>query len=151
AAPLDRRCISADVPRRMADTPPVRYFVAASDPFAHLFEVRCEVASPDPEGQRFRLPVWVPGSYLVREFARNFVQVRAECSGVPVTIVKESKDAWRAAPSPGPLTVLAIVYAFDLSVRTAYLDSTRGYFNGASLLLSPDGQPDAPCTLDIAM
>src|SRR5207302_4373966 len=64
---------------------------------------------------------------------------------------KEAKDVWRAAPCRGPLTVTARIYAFDLSVRTAYVDTTRAYFNGASVFLCPEGYEAAPCTLEIAL
>lgn len=130
--------------------PAVRYQITPIDPHAHVFEVRCTVVEPDPAGQRFRLPAWIPGSYLIREFARHFVTIRAECGGAPIDIAKEAKDCWRAAPCAGPLTVVARVYAFDLSVRTAYLDATRAYFNGPCVFLSPDGRADAACELEIA-
>jgi predicted metalloprotease with PDZ domain len=126
-----------------------RYRIAPLDVHAHLFEVRCTVDDPAPDGQRFRLPVWIPGSYLVREFARHFVEVRAEAGGRPVAIGKEAKDTWRAARCAGPLTVVAHVYAFDLSVRGAYLDATRGYFNGALVFLCPEGRTSAPCEVEI--
>jgi predicted metalloprotease with PDZ domain len=128
---------------------PTRYRVSAFDPYAHLFEVRCTIDDPSPDGQRYRLPTWVPGSYLVREFARHFVEVRAENAAGAVAILKDAKDAWRAAPCQGPLTVVAKVYAFELSVRTAYLDTTRGYFNGGALLVCPEGREHAPCTLQV--
>src|SRR5512147_1260180 len=98
-----------------------RYRIGVLDAHAHLFEVACTVADPDPAGQRFRLPTWIPGSYLIREFARHFVQVHARDERGEIAIAKEAKDAWRAAPAQGRLTVTAQVYAFDLSVRTAYL------------------------------
>ncbi|HEX6002990.1 MAG TPA: PDZ domain-containing protein [Burkholderiales bacterium] len=126
-----------------------RYRIAPLDPHAHLFEVGCTVDDPDPAGQRFRLPTWIPGSYLIREFARQFIDVRAEAGGGPVAIEKEGKDVWRAAPADAPLTVIARVHAFDLSVRTAYLDATRAYFNGPSVFLCPEGREQAPCTLEI--
>ena len=75
----------------------IRYRIVPFDLNAHLFEVRCTVEAPDPAGQRFRLPTWIPGSYLIREFARQFVDVRAEAAGAPLPIVKVAKDAWRAA------------------------------------------------------
>jgi len=128
---------------------PTRYRIAPLDVHAHLFEVRCTVDDPAPDGQRFALPVWIPGSYLVREFARHFVSVRAESSGKRVAIEKEAKSVWHAAPCAGPLTVVAEVYAFDLSVRAAYLDATRGYFNGATVFLCPEGRADAPCEVEI--
>jgi predicted metalloprotease with PDZ domain len=134
----------------MPTLPATHYRIVPLDPQAHLFEVRCTVDEPDPRGQRFRLPAWVPGSYLIREFARHFVMVRAEAAGRAIGIVKEAKDVWRADPCTGPLTVVAHVYAFDLSVRTAYLDATRAYFNGAAVFLCPEGREHAPCAVEIA-
>lgn len=129
---------------------PTHYTIAAVDAKAHLFETTCTLPAPDPSGQAFRLPTWVPGSYLVREFARNVVAIRADGRGGPVELRKESKDTWRAAPCEGPLTVTMRVYAFDVSVRTAYLDERRGYFNGGSVFLCPVGREHEPCTVDIA-
>jgi len=125
------------------------YTITALEPNAHLFETRCTVADPDPSGQAFRLPTWVPGSYLIREFARNVVAIRAQGCDGPVAVRKESKDTWRAAPCDGPLTLTMRVYAFDVSVRTAYLDERRAYFNGGSVFLCPVGREHAPCTLEI--
>ena len=133
----------------MSPVPPIRYRIAALDPHAHLFEVRCTVADPDPAGQSFRLPAWIPGSYLIREFARHFVTVRAETQGRPVAVAKEAKDVWRVAPCTGALTVVAQVYAYDLSVRAAYLDAARGYFNGPCVFLCPDGRADRRCEVEI--
>ncbi|MGC1816381.1 MAG: peptidase M61, partial [Casimicrobiaceae bacterium] len=127
----------------------VHYRIRPLDPHAHEFEVCCTVDAPDAAGQRFRLPAWIPGSYLIREFSRQFVDVRAEAAGRPVAIVKEAKDLWRADPAEAPLTVVARVHAFDVSVRTAYLDATRGYFNGACVFLCPEGFEGTPCTVDV--
>jgi predicted metalloprotease with PDZ domain len=128
---------------------PTRYRIVPCDPNAHLFEVSCTVEAPDPAGQAFRLPAWIPGSYLVREFARHFVSVQASCGDTPVPIAKERKDTWRAAPCEGPLTVTAQVYAYDQSVRSAYLDAHRGYFNGPSVFLCPVGREHAACEVTI--
>ncbi len=127
----------------------VHYRIAIHDPHAHLFEVRCTVHQPAPGGQRFRLPTWTPGSYLIREFARHFVSVTAACDGVTVALAKVAKDVWAAQPCIGSLTITALVYAYDLSVRTAYLDGSRAYFNGASVFLCPEGHADAPSTVEI--
>jgi len=128
----------------------VHYRVDPVDIHAHLFEVTCTLATPAASGQRFRLPTWVPGSYLIREFARHVVAIRAQCPDGPVALVKEAKDTWRAAPCPGPLTVVASVHAYDLSVRAAYLDGTRGFFNGGAVLLAAEGLEKERCELVIA-
>ncbi len=107
------------------------------------------IDAPADGGQRLLLPTWIPGSYLIRDFAQHFVTVRAECAGQAVSIHKTRKDTWLAHPCSGPLTVTAQVYAFDLSVRTAYLDHARGYFNGAAVFLCPEGREKAPCVVEI--
>ncbi|KUY92868.1 peptidase M61 [Burkholderia territorii] len=132
-------------------TQPIRYSIAPKDLAAHLFEVSVTVADPDPEGQHFSLPVWIPGSYLVREFARNIVTLAAfNDAGRKVRIAKTDKNTWRAAPVSGALTLRYDVYAWDLSVRSAYLDESGGFFNATAVFLSVAGREDAPCEVDIA-
>ncbi|MBB5501101.1 M61 family metallopeptidase [Paraburkholderia sp. MM5384-R2] len=129
---------------------PIRYTIVPGNPAAHLFEVTVTVADPDPAGQRFMLPVWIPGSYMVREFARNIVTLRAvNDAGRKVRIEKIDKHTWQAAPVKGALTLRYEVYAWDLSVRAAHLDDTIGFFNGTSVFLSPLGHEDAQCVVDI--
>lgn len=130
---------------------PIRYTVFPAHPAAHRFEVRCTVDSPDPAGQRFALPAWIPGSYLIRDFARNIAGIRAECDGKAVALEKIDKHTWRAAPlkSRAPLTIISEVYAWDLSVRGAHFDETHAFFNGTSVFLRVIGQEDSPCLVDI--
>ncbi|CAM8754262.1 Peptidase, M61 (Glycyl aminopeptidase) family [Burkholderia pseudomallei] len=129
---------------------PIRYTIVPKDPAAHLFEVTLTLADPDPAGQRFALPVWIPGSYMVREFARNIVTLRAfNEAGRKLRIGKLDKQTWQAAPAPGPITLRYDVYAWDLSVRAAHLDDTGGFFNGTSVFLAPLGREDAPCEVMI--
>ena len=134
----------------MKSRPPVRYRIQPRHPEAHLFEVSCTVADPDPSGQRFALPAWIPGSYLIREFAKHVVSIHAECRGAPVRLAKTDKHTWRAMPCNGPLTVTTEVYAWDLSVRGAHLDTTHGFFNGTSVFLRVLGKEDRPCEVEIA-
>ena len=129
---------------------PIRYTIVPSNPAAHLFEVTVTVADPDPAGQRFMLPVWIPGSYMVREFARNIVTLRAtNDAGRKVRVEKIDKHTWQAAPVKGALTLRYEVYAWDLSVRAAHLDDTVGFFNGTSVFLAPLGHEEAQCVVDI--
>lgn len=129
---------------------PIRYRIFPLDPAAHLFRVSCTVPKPDPAGQCFRLPAWIPGSYMIREFARNIVELWAECDGRIVACGKTDKSTWRCEPVDGALTVTCDVYAWDLSVRAAHLDDTHAYFNGTSVFLAVCGQEQVPCVVDIA-
>ena len=128
---------------------PIRYRIVPSNPHAHMFEVTCTVTEPDPAGQSFQLPAWIPGSYLIREFARHIVNVRADSQGQAVAVRKTAKDRWQVDPCAGPVSLVADIYAYDLSVRAAYLDGRRGYFNGPSVFLWPVGHSGRPCEVMI--
>lgn len=164
----------------------VHYSIFPVNPAAHLFEVVMWVGNPDPAGQRLWMPVWIPGSYLVREFARHVDQVSAWVCERParlphsvdtgldvrrhakgkndrhdgkegepsraVSVVKIDKHTWQceALPEGTPgLMVRYQVYAWDLSVRAAHLDTTHGFFNGSSVFLAVHGREDMPCVVDI--
>lgn len=127
----------------------IHYSILPQDPAAHLFGVTLTVAAPDPQGQVFALPAWIPGSYMIREFARNIVQIRAQANGKNVALTKLDKHRWQAARCDGPLTLEYQVYAWDLSVRAAHLDQTHGFFNGTSVFLRVLGQEDGPHVVDI--
>ena len=127
------------------------YTIHPSDPEAHRFTVTCRVPHPDPAGQCFALPAWIPGSYLIRDFARHIVAIRAESEGKPVPLNKLDKHTWQARPLAvgRPLSVTCEIHAWDLSVRGAHLDATHAFFNGTSVFLRAIGQEDAPCLVDI--
>jgi predicted metalloprotease with PDZ domain len=130
-------------------TEALHYRITPRDPAAHLFEVRCTIPIPDPMGQRFSLPAWIPGSYLIRDFARHVVRVSAESGGRRVGVTKLDSTTWLCDPASGPLRLVSEVYAWDLSVRAAHLDATHGYFNGTSVFFQVRGQEHQPCTLEI--
>lgn len=129
--------------------PQIRYKVAMPLPQNHLFEMTLVIVKPDAKGQILRLPSWIPGSYLIREFARHIVSLRAECAGQPCSVRKLDKASWQVEPVNGALTIHYQVYAYDLSVRGAYLDHTRGFFNGTSVFLAVVGQENVLCHVDL--
>ncbi|MBC7780075.1 MAG: M61 family metallopeptidase [Proteobacteria bacterium] len=127
----------------------LHYTIVPRCPAAHRFEVTLSIDDPDPDGQLLRLPVWVPGSYLIREFARHVVSIAAHAGDESVALEKIDKHTWRCAPCTGVLRVTCDIYAWDLSVRAAHLDSTHAYFNGSSVFLAVVGREHEPCTVDI--
>lgn len=130
---------------------PIRYRIQPIRPEAHLFSVCCEIADPSPKGQIFSLPAWIPGSYMIREFARNIVSITAESDGHSIPLHKLDKHTWRSGPVAvgRPLRVCYEVYAWDLSVRTAHLDQTHGFFNGTSVFVLPEGMAERECLVEI--
>ncbi|HEX4586331.1 MAG TPA: PDZ domain-containing protein [Burkholderiaceae bacterium] len=127
----------------------VRYAVRPADPGAHLFHVTVSLERPDPQGQSFALPTWNPGSYMIREFARHVVRMTALAGGRKLRVEKLDKHTWRCARTDDEVTLAYEVYAFDMSVRAAYLDPEQAFFNGAALFLAPLGREQEDCRLDI--
>ena len=127
----------------------VSYRVQLLNLHAHLFHVTLTIAQPAAL-QRVSLPTWIPGSYLVREFAKSLQGLQAHQGTQAVALTKLDKCSWQAACTPGqPLTLSYEVYALDNSVRTAWLDAHRGFFNGTSLFLQVEGQASVPHQLEL--
>lgn len=137
-------------------TPPpmaLTYRVYPAEPQAHLFTVEVEI--PEPRGQALTLsmPAWIPGSYMIRDFARHILDIAAtDAEGtVPCErIAKLDKQTWRLVHRGLAMRVRYRVYAWDLSVRGAHLDQTHAYFNGAALFLRVAGLDQDPCHLELA-
>ena len=113
--------------------------IVPADPAEHLFEVVLDVEHPDPTGQRFALPVWIRGSYLLRELAKHVVWVQATAQGRAVAIRRLDKHRFVTAAVVAPLRLTYAVYAYDASVRKAYLDPERAFFNFSSLCYRVEG------------
>jgi len=122
----------------------IRYRLELADLHAHLFRVTLTVAQPAAE-QVLSLPVWIPGSYLVREFARHVSQIEARQGERAVPPRQIDKASWRfACAGRGALRVSYLIYANDSSVRAAFLDAQRGFFNGTSVFMRVHGREHEP-------
>jgi predicted metalloprotease with PDZ domain len=127
----------------------ITYRISATEPNAHHFSVTLTIANPAPE-QRLSLPVWVPGSYLVREFARHLSALSATQGTRTLPLQQLDKATWLARCSGrGALVVRYRVYAFDTSVRAAFLDANRGFFNGTGVCLRVEGSEALPHRIEL--
>ena len=125
----------------------ITYNIELHDLNAHLFQVTLTIAKPAIT-QHVSLPVWIPGSYLVREFAKNLQKLSAYQGKKPLEAIQSDKCSWQIdCDSCKPLIITYQVFAHDSSVRTAWLDDARGFFNGTSLCLRVEGQEDTPHVL----
>src|SRR5436853_1116405 len=106
----------------------IHYQICARVPETHLLEVTCIISDPDPNGQIISLPAWIPGSYLIRNFAKNVVSIRAESKGIPVQLQSIDKDSWQSEIVKDPLKISYQSYACDLIRRGAHVDNTHEFF-----------------------
>ncbi len=114
------------------------YQVAMPEPQCHLFEVTLHISHWKKKTLNLKMPVWTPGSYLVREYARHVQDFQAISSSSNELLVnhKIAKNHWQIITEhETDITVKYQVFANELTVRTNHLDSTHGYFNGAALFM----------------
>lgn len=113
------------------------YHLSMPQPNSHYFAVKIDVKGNTANTQEFKLPVWTPGSYLVREFSKNLNQVKAiDINNKELIVNKKTKNAWEIqCAGQENFTIFYEVYAFELSVRTPYLDNTHGFVAGAAVFM----------------
>jgi predicted metalloprotease with PDZ domain len=125
------------------------YRLEFTDPAGHCLDVTMTIESPIAQ-QTISMPVWIPGSYMIREFAKNVVSLSATQNGQAVESKKIDKATWRMdCVANAPLTISYRVYAWDRSVRTNYFDQSRGFVNPAALMFCNDTAANESCALDI--
>ena len=128
----------------------IDYRIDLGDARSHHFTVTLTLPAPQAE-QQVSLPVWIVGSYMVRDFSRQISGLVARQGRRDVALTQLDKSSWRVAcPGLGALTLRYRVYAFDTSVRAAFLDAERGYFNASSLCLRVHGCETQPHRLRLA-
>lgn len=130
--------------------PTIHYLVAMSQPETHLFEVTLQVTNHSSPILDLKMPVWTPGSYLVREYAKNLQDFAAFTEDKPLNWRKISKNHWQVNTSGvSQLSVRYRIFANELSVRTNHLDRTHAYFNGAAMFFRLPGWEGLPIQITI--
>jgi predicted metalloprotease with PDZ domain len=136
-----------------ANAPEVAYTVSMPRPHTHLFEVAAHLRyrNAPPPALDLVMPVWTPGSYLVREFGRHVQDfAAADGGGRTLAWAKADKNTWRVEPNGArEVRVRYSVYANELTVRTSELNDRHAFWNNANLLMYPDGALGAPATLGV--
>lgn len=131
--------------------PGIHYEVAIREPESHLFEVTLRVQGWQAPVLDLKMPVWTPGSYLVREYSKHLQEFKAATSNrQPLSGRKLSKNHWQVeTPDVSDVTVSYRIYANELTVRTNHMDETHGYFNGAALFFFIPGLEREPIRVTI--
>ena len=134
-----------------APAPAVTYILSMPEPQTHYFEVEMQVknsAAATNAGKNkyvdVKMPVWTPGSYLIREYAKNVEGFTATAGGKPVVSDKIRKNAWRVYSADNDLTIRYRVYANELTVRTSFVDIDHGYVTPAGVFMYVDALKNSP-------
>ena len=119
----------------------VNYSLKMPKPQNHYYHVEMEISDVNSTEIDVKMPIWAPGSYLAREFAKSVNLVKAhDDAGNELSVKKVNKNTWRISKLKGQkLTVNYEVYAFELSVRTSFLDLTHGFVSGSGVFMYVEG------------
>ncbi|MBS0289140.1 MAG: M61 family metallopeptidase [Proteobacteria bacterium] len=129
----------------------IHYKLSSAQPTAHLFNVELIIPAADPQGQKVCLPNWIPGSYLIRDYARHVITMHAYQRDTlsALSIEKIDSNTWQCEQTQGSILLKYTVYAWDLSVRGAHLDECHAFINPCAVLVQVCGQEDSQCLLSL--
>ncbi|GAB1543179.1 PDZ domain-containing protein [Scytonema sp. NUACC21] len=130
--------------------PTIHDQVAMPQPETHLFEVTLKIAGYPSSILDLKFPVWTPGSYLVREYARHLQDLTAFAQDKALPWQKISKNHWQIETNgASEVTITYRIFANELTVRTNHLDGSHGYFNGAALFFRIPGWEEFPIEVTV--
>jgi predicted metalloprotease with PDZ domain len=129
----------------------ITYEISFSEPQAHYVDVEMEISGLKGEFLDLKMPVWTPGSYLIREYSKNVESFQAfNKTGLSLNAQKVNKNTWRiASQNHGSIKISYRVYAFELSVRTSFVDESHAFLSPAGIFMYPEGQLNSASTITI--
>ena len=129
----------------------LRYTVSFPEPHTHYLQVAMDIEGIQTDFVDVKMPIWAPGSYLAREFARHIEGLEAiDNEKTKLKAEKIRKNTWRISGTKNKnFTINYKVYAYELTVRTSFVDERHAYLNGSSVFLYIDKQMDLPATIKI--
>ncbi len=128
----------------------IGFEVSFIEPQAHYAEVEMNISGLNKDYVDVKMPVWAPGSYLVREFAKNVEGFKAQAAGKAVKAEKVDKNTWRVYNAKANAVKINYrVYAFEVSVRTSFIDDSHAFLSSTGIFMYPDGMIKSPSTVKI--
>ena len=128
----------------------LHYTLTITAPQTHYASVQIEVTDADKDSLTFSMPVWTPGSYLVREFGKSVENVRITVDGKPASFEHISKNQWLVNQTKGKHVIFQYdVYAYEFSVRTSFIDASHAFLHNTSIFMQVEAYADQPGTLSL--
>ncbi|TDO19628.1 M61 family metallopeptidase [Pedobacter duraquae] len=128
----------------------IGFEVSFTEPQAHYAEVEMNIAGISKDFIDVKMPVWAPGSYLIREFSKGVEGFKATSAGKALRVEKVRKNIWRIySAKAAQVKVNYRVYAFEISVRTAFIDASHAFLSSTGIFMYPDGYLKSPSTVKV--
>ena len=129
------------------------YTLQIPHPEARRIDVEIAVESRGEEALDLRIPVWTPGSYLVREHQRHVDSLGArDGEGRALAVEKVDKNTWRVRTGSNAVVKVAYrLHCFELTVRTNHVDATHAFLNPSATCAFVVGREHEPCTVRLEL
>ncbi|PWS27458.1 peptidase M61 [Pedobacter yonginense] len=128
----------------------IGFEVSFKEPQAHYAEIQMNISGLVKDFVDVKMPVWTPGSYLVREFEKSVEEFKATAAGKTVRVEKVRKNTWRIFSAKATnIQINYRVYAFEISVRTPFIDDSHAFLSPTGIFMHPDGMIKSPSTVKI--
>ena len=139
-----------------SNQPKIEYSLSMEQPQTHYFDVVIKLSNFDAKTKQqgfidLKMAVWTPGSYLVREYAKNVESLTVTSDTKALKSDKINKNTWRVRllAASNEVTVKYRVYAYELTVRTSFIDDSHGYLNPACVFMYVNEWRQVPSTINI--
>lgn len=133
-----------------ADNTQITYNVSFPEAQAHYADIELKITGLKQNELELKMPVWTPGSYLIREFERNIESLSASANDKPLAAVKTRKNIWKLHTAGIDAVIVKYrVYAFEISVRTSFIDATHAFLSSPDMFIYPGNMLHAPATIHI--
>ncbi|WP_262246575.1 M61 family metallopeptidase [Parapedobacter soli] len=131
--------------------PSIHFEVSFKEPQAHYAEIKMEISDFRNDYIDVKMPVWTPGSYLIREYARHVESVEAcDAAGTHLTVQKTAKNTWRIhSKKAEKVTFSYRIYGFEVSVRTNFIDDSHAFLSPAATFMYVDGMLNLPAEVTV--
>jgi predicted metalloprotease with PDZ domain len=135
---------------KAADNTQISYTVTFPEAQAHYADIDMNISGLKQNTLDLKMPVWTPGSYLIREFSKNVESFSAEANGKIIDAKKIRKNIWQIhTANISTLKIRYRVYAFELSVRTSLIDASHAFLSSSGMFMYPAGMLHHPATIHI--
>lgn len=127
----------------------INYSIGITDPLHHYFDITINYQPQSEQFDEIYLPNWIPGSYMIRDFAKHIVELKAFDKNGELQIKPLTKSRFKISHQGQKVEISYKLYAFDLSVRKAYLDQQFGFLNFTSACFTIKGLEQAECLVEL--
>lgn len=128
----------------------IAFEISFKEPQAHYIEVKMVVSGNKENTIKVKMPVWAPGSYLIREFPKNVEGFQAKGNGNELAFAKTDKNTWQIQTNKAEnIEINYRVYAFEVSVRTSFVDESHAFLSSTGIFMYLDKKIDYPSEVKI--